>query len=129
MTSNQKSPMIRLLAIAWIGGWVHGIHFSPATLGAGSGVIPWLLLTIVLYLYWRRSAGSTSSLIALFLYGLVTLTGAIVTVLPLSILPFAPEQSVTHYAIHAVYAACQLPLIVWVLRSLNARRARMATTA
>lgn len=128
MTPNQKRRMIWLLAIAWTGGWIHGIHFSPATLGVGAGVIPWLLLTVILYLYWRRSAGSTSSLVALLVYGVVTLTGAIVTVLPLSVLPFAPEQTVGHYVIHTVYAVCQLPLIFSVLRSLNARGFRMATT-
>ncbi len=46
--------------------------------------------------------------------------GGIVTVLPLSILPFAPEQSVTHYAAHVVYAVGQIPLVVLGYRALRA---------
>ena len=38
--------------------------------------------------------------------------GGIVTVLPLSILPFVPEQSVTHYGAHVVYTLGQVPLVV-----------------
>lgn len=44
--------------------------------------------------------------------------GGIVTVLPLSILPFVPEQSVTHYAAHVVYALGQVPLVVLGYRAL-----------
>jgi hypothetical protein len=46
--------------------------------------------------------------------------GGIVTVLPLSILPFEPEQSMTHYGAHVVYAVGQLPLIVLAYRALRA---------
>ena len=46
--------------------------------------------------------------------------GGIVTVLPLSILPFVPEQSVAHYAAHVVYAVGQVPLVVLGYRALRA---------
>jgi len=36
----------------------------------------------------------------------------LVTVLPLPILPFEPEQSATHYLAHLVYALGQVPLLV-----------------
>lgn len=54
--------------------------------------------------------------------------GGIVTVLPLPILPFAPEQSVTHYAAHVGYAVGQVPLVVLAYRALRAA-ATTATTA
>jgi hypothetical protein len=46
--------------------------------------------------------------------------GGIVSVLPLSILPFVPEQSVTHYAAHVVYAVGQVPLVVLGYRAVRA---------
>jgi hypothetical protein len=46
--------------------------------------------------------------------------GGIVSVLPLSILPFEPEQSVTHYGAHVVYGVGQLPLIILACRALRA---------
>jgi len=45
--------------------------------------------------------------------------GGIVTVLPLSILPFVPEQSLTHYGAHVVYALGQIPLVVLAYRALR----------
>lgn len=37
--------------------------------------------------------------------------GAVVTILPLGVLPFAPEPPLRHYFAHAVYTACELPLL------------------
>lgn len=47
--------------------------------------------------------------------------GGIVSVLPLSILPFVPEQSVTHYGAHVVYTLGQIPLVVLGYRALTQR--------
>ena len=52
--------------------------------------------------------------------------GGIVTVVPLSVLPFVPEQSVTHYAAHLVYAVGQVPLVVLAYRALRATTAAPA---
>ena len=52
--------------------------------------------------------------------------GGIVTVLPLPILPFAPEQSLTHYGAHLVYAVGQVPLVVLSYRALRSSLARRA---
>jgi hypothetical protein len=46
--------------------------------------------------------------------------GGIVTVLPLSVLPFVPEQSIAHYAAHVVYAVGQVPLVSLSYRALRA---------
>ena len=46
--------------------------------------------------------------------------GGIVSVLPLSILPFMPEQSATHYGAHVVYVVGQVPLVVLGYRALRA---------
>jgi hypothetical protein len=55
--------------------------------------------------------------------------GAIVTVLPLPILPFEPDQSVTHYGAHLVYAAGQLPLVLLASRAWKATSPTNVTTA
>lgn len=48
------------------------------------------------------------------------LIGGIVSVLPLPILPFEPEQSVAHYGAHVVYALGQIPLVVLGYRAVRA---------
>jgi hypothetical protein len=57
--------------------------------------------------------------------------GGIVTALPLPFLPFAPEQSVAHYAVHVVYALSQVPLVVVSSRAARwaAERSRRPTDA
>ncbi len=58
---------------------------------------------------------------AAFGWGVLNLViGGIVSVLPLAILPFVPEQSVTHYGAHVVYAVGQVPLVVLGYRALRA---------
>ena len=44
--------------------------------------------------------------------------GGIVSVLPLPVLPFVPEQSVTHYGAHVVYTLGQVPLVLLAYRAL-----------
>ena len=46
--------------------------------------------------------------------------GGVVSVLPLPILPFVPEQSVTHYGAHVVYTLGQIPLVVLGYRAVRA---------
>ncbi len=50
--------------------------------------------------------------------------GGILSVLPVGLFPFEPEQSWKHYAFHLVYTVTQVPLvwicIAWLLRSRRA---------
>lgn len=45
--------------------------------------------------------------------------GGMVSVLPLSILPFVPEQSVTHYVAHFAYTLGQVPLVLVSYRAVR----------
>jgi hypothetical protein len=49
--------------------------------------------------------------------------GAIVSVLPLAILPFDPPQTLAHYAAHLLYGLAQLPLILLMMKKLRAQPA------
>ncbi|MGH2490866.1 MAG: hypothetical protein ACRDF9_05100 [Candidatus Limnocylindria bacterium] len=42
------------------------------------------------------------------------------TVLPLPFLPFAPEQTVSHYVAHVIYIAAGLPLTIASMRNFRA---------
>jgi len=71
---------------------------------------------------WAPAAVTTALLLAWIFTGarpvagaimgvqIVHVLAAIVTVLPLPFLPFAPEQDWQHYATHFVYGVLQLPL-------------------
>ena len=55
----------------------------------------------------------------MLVYGALMLIGGGLSVLPLTFLPFTPEQSYAHYFSHAVYAAAQLPLVLACLHHLR----------
>jgi hypothetical protein len=42
--------------------------------------------------------------------------GGLLSVLPVPLRPYHPEQSLRHYAFHALYAALQLPLLIVATR-------------
>ena len=65
------------------------------------------VLVAVWFTAWRPVAAW-----ALLGWGVLNLVGAILTVLPLGILPFDPQQTLFHYSFHAIYAIAQVPLIL-----------------
>lgn len=67
-------------------------------------------MTYAWHRFERRRAliGATATGFAL----LILLGGAVASVLPLPIWPFRPEQSVAHYAVHALWALSLVPLVV-----------------
>ena len=47
--------------------------------------------------------------------------GGLLSVLPLPLLPFQPEQSLYHYTFHGLYLASQLPLLIVLTQHLRQR--------
>src|ERR1700694_4991296 len=77
------------------------------------GMIPVVAVQVVLLRAWLRAnrpRGLTQGLLAT---GLIELVGGSLSVLPLPILPYVPDQSLYHYISHVVWGVAQLPLI-WV---------------
>jgi hypothetical protein len=58
---------------------------------------------------------------ALLAWTLLNAVGGALSVLPLQFLPFRPEQTMSHYLIHGIYLATQVPLVVALVRSLRGR--------
>jgi hypothetical protein len=100
-------------AISWLGLWFHNRQeFPDMTLAAPDTAVP-LVITLILAGLWAIRPGPVLRWLTLAWLGL-NLLGAVVTVLPLGMLPFDPEQSWAHYSSHLVYALAQLPWL-WML--------------
>jgi hypothetical protein len=80
------------------------------TLAAPDTAVP-LVITLILAGLWALRPGPVLRWLTLAWLGL-NLLGAVVTVLPLGMLPFDPEQSWDRS--HLVYALAQLPWL-WLL--------------
>ncbi len=108
---------LTLSAASMLAHNLYELPLSPVDL-ENSGPIAFAALLGVAYAFRPDSKAVAA---AVFGWGVLNLViGGIVTVLPLAILPFVPEQSLTHYAAHVVYAVGQIPLVVLGYRALRA---------
>jgi hypothetical protein len=84
-----------------------------------------ILFAAILALAYASKPDSKAVAAAALGWGVLNLViGGIVSVLPLPILPFVPEQSVAHYGAHVVYALGQIPLVVLGYRAVRAPTVR-----
>ena len=102
--------------VAIIGSVVHNAREFGlvSVLVSRNGELPILLVWGAAYATWWRvprlrstAAWGMVSVAVLNLVG-----GAVISVLPLSILPFYPEQSMDHYLSHIIYGITQIPLVL-----------------
>ena len=125
-TKHRRPPyrMAGAVAVAWLGMYVHNVADLPnLTALSPENVIPGLVWVLLLGLWWAMPS-RTAPTQFLSAWGLLNLVGGLVTVLPLPLLPFKPEQSVRHYAFHVLYALTQLPLLGLVRHASRQLRSR-----
>lgn len=107
----EPSWVVAAAVISWLGLLVHNVADLPGqTLLSPETLWPSLVTAALLTGYATglvRVAG-----FGLFGWALLNLLGGSLSVLPLSVLPFEPEQSVRHYSFHLLYAATQIPILV-----------------
>lgn len=116
---HERSRLLPLAAISWLGLLVHNVADLPGqTVVSPETLYPGLVLALILAVHRfgppRLGAGLLLVWAVLHLVG-----GGVLSVLPLPILPFAPEQTLRHYTFHLLYALTQLPLLVVALRELR----------
>lgn len=108
--------------VAWAGMAIHDVYELPTLIPADPQfTIPSAIYVVAGAAWALRSSAATRALFG----GWVVLNligGGILSVLPLPLLPWVPEQSLAHYAVHVVYAAAQLPAL-WLLARPSGRSA------
>ena len=129
MRPISRVAMAAALALSAVSMLAHDLYELPLSPVDPQNAGPIAVAAILGVAYALRPDSKIVAAAALG-WGVLNLAiGAIVTVLPLPILPFEPEQSVTHYAVHLVYAAGQVPLVILASRALRATSATIVTTA
>lgn len=100
------------LAISTFGGWYHNIEEFPTMPLWAPEMLMSLVPGLVLLVWWllRPGAGLIWATTVWVLLGLIV--GAFLSVLPLSVWPFEPEQTADHYRSHLIYAITQVPALV-----------------
>ncbi len=101
-----------VFAMSWGSMLLHNVWELPVTPLDLENTGP-LVVAVALFLAcWRWPSSPAVWMLALSWALLNLLVGGIVSVLPLPVLPFVPEQTIGHYAMHVIYAAGQLPLVL-----------------
>lgn len=109
-----------LLLLGWVGLYLHNVADLPhLTLASPENSVTGLIYVALGLAWWLLPAPRLvgALILAWGLFNLVV--GAIVSVLPLAILPFEPAQTLLHYTMHVVYGVTQLPLIALAARILR----------
>lgn len=116
--SPRTSPALlaALTFLSWLGAYIHTTIELQLPIWRPENSVP-ALIGLVLFLAWWRQPPRRrlwAGLLLAWTVGGHLLLGAILSVLPLPLWPFYPEQSAVHYFSHVIYGVAQLPLI-WLL--------------
>ena len=114
---KQNSALVAALTfLSWLGSYVHTTLELQLPVWRPENSFP-ALVGLLLFLGWWKGPGRRrvwNWLLLAWTAGGHLFLGALLSVLPLPIWPFVPEQTFAHYLSHIIYAVAQLPLI-WVL--------------
>ena len=108
--------------LSWLGEYVHNLQELPQlTLLSPENSLPALITVVLVGVWWLAPLRRAGSLLLWLWAALHLVVGAVLTVLPLSVLPFDPPQTLDHYLVHLVYGLAQIPLLVVMTRALLSR--------
>ena len=116
--SSIPGALLAAAAISWLGLCLHNVADLPEQ-------YPWSpetsfpTLALIVFLGVRLVSAPVGSWLLLGWAALNLIGGGVLSVLPLAFLPYDPEQSVRHYAFHAVYALSQVPLLALAWRDVR----------
>ncbi|MGA7270911.1 MAG: hypothetical protein WB239_07545 [Acidimicrobiia bacterium] len=108
--------MITAIALSGAGALFHNLREGFSLLAGETA--PALVATVALIVAWWRTSGAALWWLTSAWVGLNLMVGAILSVIPLPILPFVPDQSTGHYLSHVIYGLTQLPAVwaLWITR-------------
>jgi hypothetical protein len=114
----RTPTVVAALALSWLGLLAHNLaeltgqaRLGPATLVP---TVVWLLLAAG----WLSPARRVAAWLLLGWGWLHAIGGGLLSVLPVPLWPYRPAQSLRHYAVHALYTALQVPLLIVMTRYL-----------
>lgn len=117
LTASTRLSMVAALGVATLGGVYHNSREFPGMPLTAPEMLSVIVPAVLLLIGWLARPGRALWWATLVWVGLLNLmVGAVLTVLPLPVLPFEPEQSWSHYTTHLIYAAAQVPALYLLVR-------------
>jgi hypothetical protein len=125
---RPSAPAIYATSALAAGGMLaHNVlELGPAFLVDPQTLIPLAIFAVLAILTAREMAGRATWL-ALFAWSALNLVaGGILSVLPIGLFPFQPDQSLEHYVVHVIYTLTGLPLVLVAWSGIRASTTRRA---
>ena len=119
--SGELVLVIGATVLGWAGFFVHNVADLPGQSVRSPETLYPTVLTLTLLVLSLIPATRTFGIWSLLAWTGLNLVGGTLSVLPLPFLPFAPQQSLEHYAFHGLYALTQIPLLWLCISWLRAR--------
>ena len=121
-SSVQPRWVAAILMVSWLGLWAHELLRAPAQRGfTPDGSLPMLLVAVIIFVAWWRFPQQFLPLAGIWIVCALQLVGACLSIVPLPIWPFVPEQVLSHYVAHGIYFVAQIPLLVVAVLLLRRR--------
>jgi hypothetical protein len=122
---QRAAVFVSAVVLAWLGFFVHNVADLPGqSMLSPESLYPSIVYVVLLAL-WCVPRLRTVATWALLVWAVLHFVGgAVLSVLPLPILPFTPDQSLHHYLFHGLYGVLQVPLIVLCVARLRRRATR-----
>ncbi len=102
--------------LSWLGAYIHNALELQVPVWRWEHSFPGLVGLVLFLGWWLQPRRRRLWAVVLLGWTVVAhlFIGAILSVLPITLWPFFPEQSLGHYASHIFYGVAQLPLM-WLL--------------
>lgn len=126
MTARAATRSLGWVALftlfSWLGEYTHNLRELPQlTLLSPENSLTALTALVLVGVWWQAPLRRAGSLLLWLWAALHLVGGAIISVLPLAVLPFDPPQTLDHYGAHLIYGLAQIPLLVLMTRALLTR--------
>ena len=111
--------VVAAITLSWLGLAIHNLAELPGQARLGPATLGPTAAYLLLAAGWLSPGRRVAAWLLLGWGWLHAIGGGLLSVLPLPLWPYQPQQSLRHYAIHALYAVLQVPLLVMVTRYLH----------
>jgi hypothetical protein len=111
--------VVAAITLSWLGLAIHNLAELPGQARLGPATLGPTAAYLLLAAGWLSPGRRVAAWLLLGWGWLHAIGGGLLSVLPLPLWPYQPQQSLRHYAIHALYGVLQVPLLVMVTRYLH----------
>lgn len=121
--------LVAAIALSWLGLVIHNLVELTGQARLGPATVVPTAVWLVLAAGWLSRVQRVAAWLLLGWGWLHAIGGGLLSVLPLPWWPYQPEQSLGHYAVHALYGLLQVPLLIVLTRYLHHPRAAGEVTS